>query len=420
MVKQPTETSMASPARRLLVLDDDASVGTTIAYIGEQAGLAVCAVQTPEAFETALDNFGADIIILDLLMPGCDGIEMLHRLHARGCTADIIVNSGVEARILEAAGRTARELGLNLLGILSKPFSPRTLRTMLQSGDHAVTHPVAPHSQASATRDLRTSNPGIADIDAGLLAHQFHLHYQPKVHCVSGEIEGFEALVRWHHPVLGVLAPEMFLALVESTLRIDELTSQIIDQALAWLAALPDKRPLGMAINLSPRSLGNIELADLIEAKCIGAGIDPARITLEITEASAMEDPIAGLAVTTRFCMKAFKLSIDDFGVGYSSLVQLARLPFAELKIDRQFVQDLPDSPDSRAIVEAIVLLAHRLGLSVTAEGVESLATLKYLAAIGCDVAQGFAIARPMDGASAQAWLRDHDAGRGVREHAPA
>lgn len=133
-----------------------------------------------------------------------------------------------------------------------------------------------------------------------------------------------------------------------------------------------------------------------------------------------MEDPIAGLAVTTRFCMKAFKLSIDDFGVGYSSLVQLARLPFAELKIDRQFVQDLPDSPDSRAIVEAIVLLAHRLGLSVTAEGVESLATLKYLAAIGCDVAQGFAIARPMDGASAQAWLRDHDAGRGVREHAPA
>ncbi|WP_188945219.1 EAL domain-containing response regulator [Polymorphobacter multimanifer] len=399
---------MASPARHLLVLDDDASIGTTIAYIGEQVGMIVSTVQTPEAFETALDAFGADVIILDLLMPGCDGIEMLHRLHARGCTADIIVNSGVEHRVLEAAGRTARELGLNLLGILPKPFSPRTLRAMLRSSETASAPEQAPRPRGATAPHLGIMLPCVAEIDAGLLAHQFHLDYQPKIHCASGELEGFEALVRWDHPMLGMLTPEKFLALVESTQRIDELTSQVIDQALAWLAALADKRPLGMAINLSPRSLGNIELADLIEAKCVEAGIDPARITLEITEASAMEDPIAGLAVTTRFCMKAFKLAIDDFGVGYSSLVQLARLPFAELKIDRQFVQDLPDSADSRAIVEAIVLLAHRLGLAVTAEGVENTATLKYLAAIGCDTAQGFAIARPMDGNSARAWVEAH------------
>lgn len=181
------------------------------------------------------------------------------------------------------------------------------------------------------------------------------------------------------------------------------MTDQVIDQALAWLAKMPKLFRFSVAINLSPRLLGNLSLADLIEAKCHHAGVDPAQITLEITESSAMDDPIAGLAVTTRFCMKAFKLSIDDFDVGYSSLVQLARLPFSELKIDRQFVMYLSTSIDNRAIFEAIVLLAHRLGLSVTAEGVENPETLHYLAAIGCDVAQGYAIARPMDADTARA-----------------
>lgn len=397
MLPHPTDTPDPDPRRRLLVLDDDADIGATITYIAEHAGMAVRAVQTPTAFEAALDGFHPHIIILDLMMPGCDGIEMLHRLHARGCTAGIILNSGVEGRVLDAAGRTARALGLTLRGILSKPFSPRTLRAMLHDAP-----PEAPPAAPAPPPDPTT--PSLSDIDTGLAARQFVVHYQPKISCHTGTLEGFEALVRWHHPVLGLLAPDQFLPLVESTPRIDHLTDQIIDAALAWLASLHTSS-LGMAINMSARSLGNIGLADHIEAKCHAAGIDPARITLEITEASAMEDPVTGLAVTTRFCMKAFKLSIDDFGVGYSSLVHLARLPFAELKVDRQFVQDLPDSTDSRAIVEAIVLLAHRLGLSVTAEGVENPETLSYLAAIGCDTAQGYAIARPMDAAAASQWV---------------
>lgn len=409
MLQSASSLSADVQARRLLVLDDDADVCATIGYIGEQVGMEVQSVQTAAAFELALAVFSPDVIVLDLLMPDCDGIEMLHRLHRLGCNAGIIINSGVGGRVLEAAGRTAHELGFNLLGILAKPFSPRKLRALLQSSDTS-----GPDLDATDALNVlhAPSACGVeitsAAVDAGLNAHQFRAYFQPKVRCVTGQLDGFEALVRWVNPTLGVLSPDLFLPMFETGERIDRMTSQMLDQALSWLAQMPEYPRLGMSINLSPRSLGDLRLADLIEQKCVDVGVDPARITLEITEGSAMEDPIAGLALTTRFCMKAFKLSIDDFGVGYSSLVQLARLPFAELKIDRQFVKDLPEAVDSRAIVEAIVLMAHRLGLSVTAEGVENLETLTYLAAIGCDTAQGFAIARPMDADAARQWIRDY------------
>ncbi|WP_156254635.1 EAL domain-containing response regulator [Sandarakinorhabdus oryzae] len=400
---QPIDVPSASTCGRLLVLDDDADVGAIIAYIAEQIGIAVETVQTNAAFETALNSAGADVVILDLLMPDCDGIEVLHRLNARNCRAGIILSSGVGSRVLEAAGRTALELGLDLLGTLPKPFSPRALRSMLQDAFTRLRV-----DSATATRRTNAGHITLVDVEAGLLTRQFEVHYQPKIHCVSGQLTGFEALVRWRHPTLGLVSPDLFLPLIEANALVDRLTDQILDQALHWFAGLGARPALCLAINLSPRSLSNIALADEIEAKCLANGVDPASITLEITEASAMDDPIAGLALTTRFCMKAFKLSIDDFGVGYSSLAQLARLPFAELKVDRQFVRDLPASPDSRAIVEAIVLMSHRLGLSVTAEGVESLETLKYLSAIGCDNAQGYAIASPMDASSALTWMDNY------------
>jgi EAL domain-containing protein (putative c-di-GMP-specific phosphodiesterase class I) len=149
----------------------------------------------------------------------------------------------------------------------------------------------------------------------------------------------------------------------------------------------------------------DIHLADVLTSLCREYLVAPERVVLELTESSAMVDPILSLDLLTRLRVKGFQLSIDDFGTGYSSMVQLVRLPFSEIKVDRSFVMQAEQSQESRTVIKSIVDLGHSLGLVVTAEGVEDLSTLNYLNSLGCDLAQGYFIARPMAGEAARAWV---------------
>jgi EAL domain-containing protein (putative c-di-GMP-specific phosphodiesterase class I) len=241
--------------------------------------------------------------------------------------------------------------------------------------------------------------------------------YQPKVDCRTSGLVGFEALARWQHPVAGPIKPTQFIPFVEANGLIDLLTTQIFDQAVRWASAtLPDPS-LSVSVNLSVMSLSDLGLADRLAATCTGAGVDPAQVVIELTETSAMRDPVAALDILTRLRMKGFHLALDDFGTGYSSLVQLARLPFSEIKIDQSFVAGLSRSRESRTIVNATIQLGHSLGLRVTAEGVEDRESFEVLGELGCDLAQGYYIARPMapgeiDGWRAQ-WAAVHVRRRG-------
>lgn len=383
---------------RLLVLDDDLAVAQTIAWIAEETGLETrIACEAVQFFETC-DEWQPTHIAIDLVMPDMDGVEVMRMLAIKGCRAQIIITSGVGGRILDAAKRSATEHGLNVTGIVSKPFSPAALRSLL-----AIEPPTARAPGGAAAGDAAFV-PDLAELRRALDAREFVLAYQPKVVCGSHQLAGFEALVRWQHPQAGLIMPDRFIPLAESTGLIDPLTEQVFEQALAWFSGSGPDTGLSLSVNISARSLIDFQLAEFISGLCATHGVSPGQLILELTETSAMDDPVTSLDLLTRLRMRGFQLSIDDFGTGYSSMVQLVRLPFSEMKVDKSFVMNAMSSQESRTVIRSIVDLGHSLGLRLTAEGVEDQGALDYLTSIGCDLAQGYFIARPMSGDAARHW----------------
>jgi EAL domain-containing protein (putative c-di-GMP-specific phosphodiesterase class I) len=200
--------------------------------------------------------------------------------------------------------------------------------------------------------------------------------------------------------------PDRFIPVAEQAGLIDELTAQVFDQSLEWFCKAFPENDLKLSLNISAKSLVDLHLVDSLSGLCREYNVASKRIVLELTESSAMTDPILSLDLMTRFRVKGFELSIDDFGTGYSSMVQLARMPFSEIKVDRSFVMSARKSQESRTIVKSVVDLGHSLGLVVTAEGVEDVETYKYVNSLGCDLAQGYFIARPMPGEAARMWVQ--------------
>jgi diguanylate cyclase (GGDEF)-like protein len=406
---------------RLLILDDDPLIGKTIQMIVDSSGARSRFTTDPDEFFELVTQWSPTHLAIDLNMPEMDGVQVLAELARRGTTCRIIITSGVGNRVLEAAGRSAAEHGLNIAGVLPKPFVPAALRRLLVESDDGKSD--APTALPKATAD-RPAAPRPFTIDReslqeALEQHRFALVYQPKIRCVDGSLAGFEALVRWHDPVEGAINPDRFIPKAETFGLIDALTEQVFDQSLTWLAELIERsssdgrraaeaaRTITLSINLSARSLKNTELIESISQRCATAGIHPERIIFELTETSTMENPVEALDLLTRLRMKGFQLSIDDFGTGFSSMLQLVRLPFSEIKVDRSFVMTARHSDESRTVIRSIVDLGRSLGLKSTAEGVEDHETLIYLRDIGCDLAQGFGIARPMEGERVLDWIRE-------------
>lgn len=398
---------------RLLVLEDDAGVGNVFKMIAQGCGFEVRVVSAPGSFFEAVDEWRPTHIALDLVMPEMDGIEVLGLLSARGCRSKIIISSGMGTRVLAAAHRSASAHGLEAVGILPKPFEATALRKFLLDTHEAVrkADPSGPADAAGAW-DLSGE-----DLRAGIREQQFSVVYQPKVICESGALAGFEALLRWRHARFGLIPPDCFIPLAEKHGAIDVLTDTVIGQAFAWFAAgflanrpgsedlsgqLPD---ISLSVNISALSLSDNNLVDRITACCQRHRIPPERITLELTETSAMEHPVKALDMLTRMRMRGFHLSIDDFGTGYSSMRQLVRMPFSEIKVDKSFVMSAMRSAEARAVVQSVVELSRSLGLRSTAEGVEDAATMAFLRQTGCQCAQGYWIARPMDGSEIEGWI---------------
>ncbi|HRE91697.1 MAG TPA: EAL domain-containing response regulator [Myxococcota bacterium] len=408
--------STGSP-RRLLILDDEAAMGQTIANIARTAGFEARAVIDAASFFKELDAWTPTHIALDLIMPDVDGIEVLRQLGDAGCGASVLITSGVGTRVLEAAKQSALEHGLEIAGVVSKPFSPSKLRALL-------TNSVPRPSQQIAVAVARPELTITAELlSAALSQGQIELAYQPKIHCADGSLAGFEALARWRHPTHGFIPPDRFIIAAENFDLIDPLTERLFDAALSWFAAFTRGRPgLRLSLNVSRRSLGDIAFAERVLGHCSRHGVAPESIILEVTETSALTDPTTSLDLLTRLRFKGFRLSIDDFGVGYSSIAQLVRLPFSELKVDKSFVINAAASAEARTVVKAIIGLAHNLGLEVTAEGVEDGTTLEFLRECGCNLAQGYHIARPMFPVDVERWTdREHASPERVLEaHAPA
>lgn len=395
----------------LLVLDDDKSVGATIQAIAETAGMECRVTTDPSEFFQLESEWQPTHIALDLIMPDMDGVEVLAELSSRGCTASVIITSGVNGHVLDAAGRSAAEHGLTISGVLPKPFSPAQLRALLAKNS------TFKQGNRRRSKGRIAFIPDQRTLKDALHRRQIGVVFQPKVTCVDGQLAGFEALARWHHPEHGLLGPDLFIPIVESSGLIDELTAQIIGQALKWYgsnfsnnklaASVSDALSLDLtlSVNISAKTLDNFTFVERAVELCTFYHVSNTRLIFELTESSAMADPVASLDLLTRLRMKGFQLSIDDFGTGFSSMKQLVRLPFSEIKVDKSFVMTAMSSQESRSVIRSIVELGDSLGLKSVAEGVEDAETLAFLREVGCDMAQGYYIGRPMSGENMLKWI---------------
>lgn len=382
-------------ARRALILDSDPGVGATVRMIAERAGYAATVHHDPTTFMRAVADERPSHIVLDLVLAGTDGVEVLRRLAAAGCDASIIITSAVGTRVLDAAQRLTVEQGLNLRGVLAKPFPVAALWALLEAAPPA-------NRAAGCAAPAPCAEFDRAGLSAAIERGELTVVFQPKISCTRRQPVGFEALAKWYRPDGTLVPTHGFVTMAEQAGLIGHLTEHVVDSALRWFGSVPQH--LTLAINLSPLSLDDMDTVSHLVDRCAAHGIAPERVVLEMTETAAMRDPIATLGVLTRLRVRGFRVSIDDFGIGYSSIAQLARLPFSELKIDGSFVKSMTASSENRSIVSAMVGLGHSLGLVVAGEGVEDAETLELLSDLGCDHAQGFFIAPPLPAQQATAW----------------
>jgi diguanylate cyclase (GGDEF)-like protein len=244
------------------------------------------------------------------------------------------------------------------------------------------------------------------ELRAGISRDQLTLHFQPQVRLSDGAVTSVEALVRWQHPQRGLLAPDSFLPIAEKTGLIHPLTEWVLDSALRtvaeWSAA---GRTLAVAVNVSARNLGNPDFADTVLAAIRRHGVEPSLLVVEVTETAVLFDIERATATLRRLVGEGVRISLDDFGQGQTSLGYLSLLPIDELKIDRVFVSDMESDPSHSAIVRSVIDLAHELGFVVVAEGVERTSTSELLRTLGCDMAQGYALSRPLSLERLMAWL---------------
>jgi diguanylate cyclase (GGDEF)-like protein len=337
--------------------------------------------------------------------------------------AVLLPDAADETRALRVAGQALRALqqpvvldGLEIevggsMGVAVAPAHGRDAAELVKRADVAMSDA---KSSSRGVRlfepDLDTSNPRrltlVSELRAALQNGGIQIHVQPKAELASGAVVGVEALVRWQHPELGWIAPDEFIPVAERSGLIGPLTSQILDSSLAacaqWHAA---GRDLGVAVNLSTRSLQDADLVEEVARLLHRHGVPAARLTLEVTESSVMADPARATVVLHQLRDLGVRLSVDDFGTGYSSLSYLKRLPVHEVKVDRSFVTGLREEGDDIAIVRAIVDLGRHLRLEVVAEGIEDQATWDLLRSMGCHLVQGWHLARPMPTSELLNWL---------------
>jgi EAL domain-containing protein (putative c-di-GMP-specific phosphodiesterase class I)/CheY-like chemotaxis protein len=340
-----------------------------------------------------------DIIISDLDMPGMDGLEFMRHLGEARVPVSIILASAMDSALLDSAETMSRAYGVRILGVIQKPITPQKLQALIK-----LFTPAQKHGPKAGTAIAPF---GAEEILAGLKRGEFEPFYQPKIELASGRVKGAEALARWRHPQKGIVGPYAFITVLEASKHIDALTWVMVRQAAAfcrdWRSA--SGLDVNVAVNVSIQSLSDVHLAERLTELVRGENLDPRHMVLEVTESATTTAIGHVLENLSRLRMKGFGLSIDDFGTGYSSMQQLARIAFTEFKIDRSFVANATTHQTARVILESSLDMARKLNICAVAEGVETQQDWDLLCELGCELAQGYFIARPATASEFLKWM---------------
>ncbi|MBC7994672.1 MAG: EAL domain-containing response regulator [Rhizobacter sp.] len=398
---QPDTTSAAAQRLQpsILLLDDDQFMLDVLSGLLRSMDYEVAGTSASAEGALALlleKPHAVDVVVCDLNMPGVDGIEFLQRLGKTPFRGSVILLSGEGLRIMHTVQKLLGNSGPLILGALEKPAGRVDLRALLDCWRPRVTA-TPPQSNISIDSD---------EIHIANREQQWLVHYQPKVDLRTGELIGMEALVRWNHPQHGLLYPETFITVAEEFGGMEALTYWVVRAAMEQLGKWQESGfQIQMAVNVSMENLRAPEFAGRISSLVDQFRVAPQDLTFEITESRLMGTASVPLENLVRLRMKRFGLSIDDFGTGHSSLVQLRDVPFTELKIDRDFVHGARHNQIIRPILEGSIGIAKRMRMRSVAEGAETEDDWHLLREIGCDLAQGWFIGLPMAPESVPEWI---------------
>ena len=386
----------------IFIIDDEKQIADMLEDVVSLSGFKASIYTDATVFFSEKKFTDDSVIILDLNMPTMDGIEVIRELSNRNSKAHLILMSGYDLGVLHSAEKLAIAHGLEIIASMMKPMQLDNLLSVLVEHRSKV-------SNLKPVKTLNTYNPTAGDLAQAIDDNQLLLHFQPQIDLKSGEMVAAEVLVRWLHPEHGLLFPDSFIDLAEKSDLMGPLTSKVLDLAISRISkqqAAGCEIPL--SVNVSANNISSLELPEELNNKIKENQLAPRLLTIEVTESALMGELVTSLDILTRIRMKGFALSIDDFGTGFSSLSQLHRVPFNELKVDQSFVFDMGTDPEAKAIVKTCIMLGHELNMRVVAEGVETEETMNMLRNMGCDIAQGYVISKPLSENDFQRWIETH------------
>ena len=383
------------------IIEDDFVLGSALTGALEDAGYD--AVQLYDVAEVSARQDRPDLVVLDVCLRGCDAIDVLQILQSKKIDGPIQILSGSGLKLLEEIRSLGLRRGLDMLPVLSKPAPPHEVRAVI---DRALAEPSKPANLiAFPTKAKALAASNSLDLGTALSAGWVEIWYQPKIDLASGAFVGAECLARVRHPERGIVPPCDFLAGARPH-DMAALTELVIGRACAdWSDFRPVGGALRLAVNVPGSALTQMPLVKLVR-ELAPKSPDWAGLTLEITEDEALRDIEAACEVSTQLKIYGVELSIDDFGIGYSSLSRLREIPFGEIKIDRSLVDGCADDNVHGALCRSVIDLAHSFGARAVAEGIERQADADFLRKLSCDIGQGYLFARPMPKADLLAMLR--------------
>ena len=387
----PDQAPSAPRRFRSLVASGDDDFRAELVEWAITLNFSVRAIRAVEDLPDFLQGRHFDWLFLDVELGRTQCLQIIETL-GTGWQPRTVLVGNMDPDTLNGIRQSAIRAGLDVVGVLAKPLSFSALSARLA---------------ALEARDKDNTNADLAARDlARIPGQELEIHYQPIVSIRDRVFSRAEALVRWRHPEYGLIGPEGFIGLAERSGAIIQLTWDVLTRTAEQQAAWNEQGlPLAIAVNISARFLGSVRTADEILALLREKRIEPSTLILELTETERAPDPAVARALLARLREAGVRISMDDYGVGYSDLGRLQYYPFSDLKMDRGLVARLPDDREGRDIVSMLVSLAAREKVSLTGEGIETQEQWDALESLGCDFGQGFLIARPMPGERVTGWI---------------